>query len=802
MTRLQANVRTGLNGQHTISLNKAPATRNGDASLNNGIMKPRNSDIHTHVPVNGNGNGIESEFRIRCHGGIDQWKESVDHISERCDLSGLAKDSTKYQLASTGFGDISLIQQQTLMTVPADVYASLRELYTRRNSSLRSVILFAVHQMLKGFGNGSHTVTASISCEEDPRSRPSWEVIPTIVCHENRDGLSVVQAIHGIEADHASQKEADCVNCKAPGWMRVGLFDLLVVFVDADAMAYLPILDFPLSVVVQDNEANLQLAVHFDKSLFDEETIRNFTDALGILLAEAATGTDTPVADIELLSVEQKQQLEEWNNTDGEYPSSKRLHHLIEESVERCGSKVAVVCEQRELTYSELNAQANRLGRYLCSMGIRPEQLIGLFLDKSELLIITILGVWKSGAAYVPIDPTYPDDRVRFVLDDTKAQVVIASNRHTERLQKEIAGDRELWIIHLEPLLEFLAQDPSDRAAKNLDHLPLTSKQLAYVTYTSGTTGFPKGIFKEHTSVVNSITDLSARYGVAGQQHEAILLFSAYVFEPFVRQMLMALVNGHLLAIISDVEKYDADKLIPFVQRYGITYLNGTASVLQEYDFSDCPSLKRMILVGENLTDARYRALRRRFKHRILNEYGFTESAFVTALKVFDPDSSRTDTSLGKPVRNVKCYILNPALKRVPIGVTGELHIGGLGISRGYMNRPDLTPKRFIHNPFQTQREKKLGINGLMYKTGDLARWLPNGEVEYLGRADFQIKLRGIRIEPGEIESTLAMHPGVRTSLVVSRKLRRGNEETTSEHLVGYYVGGDVEVSETDLLAF
>jgi N-(5-amino-5-carboxypentanoyl)-L-cysteinyl-D-valine synthase len=656
--------------------------------------------------------------------------------------------------------------------------------------------------MLKGFGNGTHTITASLYREQNAQnSSPSWVVSPTIVTHENRDGWSVAQAVESIEAGRGSEKESVTTIDSGSSLVKMGLFDLLVSFVDEDD-AYIPCFDFPLAVIVRECDANLSLTLRFSSCLFNEETICNFTDALNILLAEAVIGRVTPVADIELLSAEQKQQLEVWNNTDGQYPSSKRLHHLIEEVVERHEDKIAVVCEERELTYGELNAQGNRLARYLCSLGILPEQLVALFLDKSERLIVSILGIWKSGAAYVPIDPTYPDERVRFVLDDTKAHAIIANNRHVERLQREVVGDRKVRIIPLEPLLAFLAQDSSKFPAHNLDDLPLKSQQLAYVTYTSGTTGFPKGILKQHTNVVNSITDLSARYGVAGEHHEAILLFSACVFEPFVRQTLMALANGHLLAVINDVEKYDADTLLPFIRRHRITYLNGTASVLQEYDFSDCPSLNRMILVGENLTEARYLALRQRFKNRILNEYGFTESAFVTALKIFEPESTRKDTSLGSPVRNVKCYILNPALKRVPIGATGELHIGGLGISNGYLNRPELTPYRFIPNPFQTDREKQLGINSLMYKTGDLARWLPNGEVAYLGRADFQIKLRGIRIEPGEIEATLALYPGVRTSLVVSKKLRNGPEETTNEHLVGYYVCDSASVSEADLLSF
>ncbi|KAL4756294.1 N-(5-amino-5-carboxypentanoyl)-L-cysteinyl-D-valine synthase [Aspergillus foveolatus] len=774
---------------------------NGRNVGDNGLVKACNDDVKA-----GNGNIDPSkghgDVQVCFPGGVEKWEAAVREIAERCDLSGIATDSTKYQLAVTGFSDGTDGYNEYSIPLPAEVLVALEEMCLARGISVRSVVLFAVHHMLKGFGGGSHTVTASIDVCGGPNDiETSYTISPSVVCHENKQGWTVMQDVESIEKmDRLRKQEMHPVKVGSC-LIKMGLLDIPVIFADANEFQG-PFADFPVAVVVREGGGRLQVALFSSESLFDRKTIVDLAEALNVLLAEAASGGTTPVLDLELLSAEQKQQLEEWNRTDGEYPKCKRLHHLIEEATQLHEEKVAVVYKGRQLTYGELNAQANRFAHYLRSIGILREQLVALFLEKTENLIVTILGIWKSGAAYVPIDPTYPDERVRFVLDDTKATVIIASNHLAERLQREIVGDRDLCIIHLEPCLSFIAQQPSTFPSDNLRDPYLNSKQLAYVTYTSGTTGFPKGIFKQHTNVVNSITDLSTRYGVTGDHHEAILLFSAYVFEPFVRQMLMALVNGHLLAMVDDAEKYDAEKLIPFICEHKITYLNGTASVLQEYDFSSCPSLKRMILVGENLTEARYLALRRRFKNRILSEYGFTESAFVTALKVFGPGSARNNTSLGRPVRNVKCYILNHSLKRVPIGATGELHIGGLGISKGYLNRPDLTPQRFIPNPFRTDLEKELGINELMYKTGDLARWLPNGEIEYLGRADFLIKLRGIRIEPGEIESTLAGYPGVRTSLVVSKRLRHGERETTNEHLVGYYVCDATSVSETDLLQF
>ena len=760
---------------------------NGQTPGSNGVRPHEDGDIQVCFP-----------------GGVEQWEATISQIAERCDLGGLAKNSTQYQLASTGFSDANDGWNFCAVPLPAKLHDTLAKLCLDRSISVRSAVLFAVHQMLKGFGGGSHTVTASIEVHNSViDTQSSCNVYPIVVCHERKQGWSVPQEVQSIEEmwTRLGQEYMRPIAASS-SLLKMKLLDIPVIFASADTNFHVPFGNFPLLVMVRGCKDGFQVALRFSERLFDQEMIVNLVDGLGILLAEAASGRSTPVADIELLSAEQRLQLEEWNNTDGEYADSKRLHHLIEEAVQRHEHKVATVYKGRELTYGQLNAQANRFAYYLRYIGIQPEQLVALFVEKTENLIVTILGIWKSGAAYVPIDPAYPDERVRFVLDDTKAKVVITSNQNAERLQREIIGDRDIRVIHLEPCLSLLVQEPSQFPIHNLEDLSLTSKQLAYVTYTSGTTGLPKGIFKQHTNVVNSITDLSDRYGVTGDHHESILLFSAYVFEPFVRQMLMALVNGHLLAIVDDAEKYDANKLIPFMREHKVTYLNGTASVLQEYDFSSCPSLKRMILVGENLTEARYLALRRGFKDQILNEYGFTESAFVTALNVFEPDATRKNTSLGRPVRNVKCYILNPSLKRVPIGATGELHIGGLGISKGYLNRPDLTQQRFIPNPFRTDRERELGTNKLMYKTGDLVRWLPSGEVEYLGRADFQIKLRGIRIEPGEIESTLAGYPGIRASLVVSKRLREGARETENEHLVGYYVCGDTSASESELIQF
>ncbi|KAK2763730.1 NRPS [Arachnomyces sp. PD_36] len=760
--------------------------------------------------ANGNENGVNGTANGAANGestakgssaqlpeSIESWVTRIDGLDGRCDLSGLARDATKYQIAFNDDEYMIQDRRERTLVIGDKFYPLLKASCKRHNMSVQCAILFSVHKMLLVFGNGNDTVVAAVGSmnNDDCSSHRPAHLTPTTVDHQQQQTLSCIEAVQNVEAAMVPViGHLDLNKTK-----KARLFDCVCSFTDPeeDTAQW----QTPISVIVRESENSLVLTMRFPGEMFAPAAIDGFLSVIDTLLHQIAENPVQVIEELDYLSLSQKQQLEQWNHTDGDYPSSKRLNQLVEEAVERTPDKVAVVYRDLKLTYRELNQSANRLAHHLVnSVGVHPEQFIGLFLDKSQLMIITILGIWKAGATYTPIDPAYPDERVRFALEDTQAKIVIANQCHTSRLVDEIVPNSGLSVVEIEPLLESLDADPST-PFENLT-LPFNSHQLAYVTYTSGTTGIPKGIFKEHHSVVNSITDLAERYEVQDKR-EAILLFSAYVFEPFVRQTLMALINSQLLAIIDDNEKLDLQKLPAFVERHGITYINGTASVLQEFDFSNCPTLQRMILVGEDLTETRYMELRRRFRHRIINEYGFTESAFVTALKIFNPDSERKDRSLGRPLRNVKCYVLNKNLKQTPIGATGELHIGGIGVSRGYMNREKLTRERFIPNPFQTEKEKQQGINSQMYKTGDLARWLPNGEVEYLGRNDFQVKLRGIRIEPGEIEAVLSLFPGIRTSVVVAKNIRNGEVRTEDKHLIGYFVTDEgQQIPEADVLTY
>ena len=730
------------------------------------------------------------------------------NINGRCDLNSLLAEDKKYQV---DLRSRYITQRRGDMNLKVGTIEKLRMFSGNNNVSCEALLLFAWHMVLNVFARGDQTVVL-ITDEQHHCSKPDKALgIPSIMD----------------QTEHRMKTCIEAAQCLEPGgWIsshgilnleeiNPGQFDSHLLFCGDAALTSRMI--HPITANLFPSECgDLELRLSYAKELFSPSTIAGFGDVLQTLINQVTAYPSMPVADLEFVSGRQRQMLELWNLTDGEYDRSARLNHLFERAVLRTPLSTAIVYKERSVSFEQLNIEANRLAHYLRrQLGVESEQVIALFLDKNELMIATVIAIWKSGACYSPIDPMYPDARIGFTLEDTGAKIILANQWHAERIRLASSHLHGITILQLEPTLERLRADSAHPTIN--PEFDLNSDQLAYITYTSGTTGVPKGIKKRHTNVVNSITDLADRYGVKDDR-EAIVLFSPYVFEPFARQTLIALLNSQTLVVVDDDEKMDPVTFPALMRRHGVTYLNGTASVLQEYDYTNCPDLKRLVLVGEDLTNTRYQMLRKKFKNVIINEYGyvflcpsssahngrFTESAFVTAIKIFETDDRRLNRSLGRPLRNVKCYVLGNNLKRIPIGSIGELFVGGQGVSEGYLNRPELTKERFLANPYQTPDERARGANSIIYRTGDLARLIPESrEIEYLGRNDFQIKLRGIRIEPGEIESVLVSYPGVKQSVVVATAAANRNEdrELCSQYLVGYWTGNQ-SIEESDLLTF
>nr|MBA3537963.1 amino acid adenylation domain-containing protein [Tatlockia sp.] len=487
------------------------------------------------------------------------------------------------------------------------------------------------------------------------------------------------------------------------------------------------------------------------------------------------------------------------------FPQGKTIIDLFEDQVQKTPEKTALVFENIKLSYKELNEKANQLANYLTNHHfVKPDDLIALLLDRSELTLIAILGVLKTGGAYVPLDFSYPPERIEYILDDTQVKMIIINENHLDKLMphlgyrdyehKSSLGKVDYIVIDSDKIIRDLAEhDKSNIITAD------TSANLAYVIYTSGTTGKPKGVMIEHKSVINTLHALNQVY----KQDEnskvplKITAFTSYAFDVSVSEFFVPLLNGNELHLLSNTLRKDILATAKYINDNQINYVYLPPVLLAQLPRIKYPTLKGLIYAGEpcDVETARYWSN----KTKLFNYYGPTEAAiYVTGLEIKKEEVHL----IGKPIANTTTYVLNVDKKPQPIGVIGELYIGGQGLAKGYLNQRELTEERFISNPFQTNEEKIQGINGRLYKTGDLVRWCPDGNLEYIGRNDFQVKIRGFRIELGEIENSLASYPDIKQAVVLVKNLSDFTDSPTcNKFLVGYYTAA-VKIDEHKILEY
>ena len=478
-----------------------------------------------------------------------------------------------------------------------------------------------------------------------------------------------------------------------------------------------------------------------------------------------------------LTDAERHKLLVEWNNTTREYPQNKCIHQLFEEQVKRTPDAIAVVFEGQQLTYLELNAKANQLAHYLQGIDIKkPEILVGICVERSIEMIVGVLGVLKAGGAYVPLDPAYPSERLAFMLQDSSVPVLLTESKLIEKLPPHSA-----YAICLDSDWAKIAFHSNENASSTV-----TPENLAYVIYTSGSTGKPKGVLLAHQGLCNLATAQIGLFEV--QPDSRILQFASFSFDASVWEVVMALVSGATLVLALRGSLMPGPALAGLLRDEAITMVILPPSILAVLPAEEFPALQTIIVGGEACSAdlvARWAPGRQFF-----NAYGPTEVTVCATVALCTDGSQKPP--IGRAIANTTIYILDTENQPVPIGVSGEIHIGGVGLARGYLNRPDLTNQKFIPNPFSDQPNSRL------YKTGDLARYLPDGNIEFIGRIDNQVKIRGFRIELGEIEAVLSQHPTVLETAIVARQ-----DVADRKYLAAYIVSRDASaISRSELRGF
>ncbi|BBH40643.1 McnC protein [Microcystis viridis NIES-102] len=521
----------------------------------------------------------------------------------------------------------------------------------------------------------------------------------------------------------------------------------------------------------------------YNRDLFDAETIVRMMTHFKTLLAAIVENPRQSLASLPLLTPEEEYQLlEVWNETKADYSYNKCIHQLIEEQAARTPDAVAVVFENQQLTYAELNSRANQLAHYLRSLGVETEVIVGLCVERSLDMIVALIGILKAGAAYLPLDPEYPQERLQFMLEDSQLPLLLTQSSLIDKLP-----NHQGQTVFLEEIWEKTAQYSQDNLTAKV-----TPSNLANVIYTSGSTGKPKGVMVEHKGLCNLAQAQIQTFGVYSQSR--VLQFVSLSFDVCISEILMALGSGSgsTLFLATKDSLMPGLPLIKRLSDYAITHISLPPSALAVLPLVELSTLKTIIVGGEACSSElikQWSAGRNFF-----NAYGPTEGSVCATIAKCTPFDEKI--TIGRPLPNVQIYILDPHLQPVPIGVAGELHIGGAGLARGYLNRPELTAEKFISNPFVsldpplTPLDKGGEQPSKLYKTGDLARYLPDGQIEYLGRIDNQVKVRGFRIELGEIEAVLGQHPLVQEAVVIARADQASDhdQDQLNTNLVAYLV--------------
>jgi len=534
--------------------------------------------------------------------------------------------------------------------------------------------------------------------------------------------------------------------------------------------------DITLEALEADGEISFEF--EYCTRLFKEDTMLRFAEHYINILKQITEDPEIKLINIDMLSEKEKSQiLVEFNNTNADYPKEKTIHQMFEEQAQNNPDRIALIFEGKQLTYSELNAKVNQLARILKEKGVERNSIVGIMEERSPEMMISIMGVLKAGGAYLPIDPTYPRERIQYMLNDSGTKLLLSQVRFSE-----MVSEFQVETIFTDEEQLYLG-DTSNPIHTN------TSTDLAYVIYTSGSTGKPKGVMIEHFSLINRLNWMQKKYPIG--EDDVILQKTPFTFDVSVWELFWWGIQGAKVCFLKPGGEKEPEEIIIAIEKHKVTTMHFVPSMLNTFleyiaerqELDRMKSLRQVFASGEALRVQQVikfnEILYERFTTQLHNLYGPTEAAIDVSYFDCLPEDDFISIPIGKPIDNIKLYVLNKSNKLQPIGVTGELYIAGDGLARGYLNKPDLTAEKFVASPF---------LNGeRMYRTGDLARWLPDGNIEYLGRMDYQVKVRGFRIELGEIESELLTHKMIQEAAVTVQEDNNGNK-----YLCAYLVSSRV----------
>ena len=546
--------------------------------------------------------------------------------------------------------------------------------------------------------------------------------------------------------------------------MTLDLRGLRVEAVEAD----LATTEFDLTLSLQDTGDAITGELHYATDLFDRDTVARFADCwqrlLRGLVDSAQTSAHTPVSALPLLDDAARQRLlVEWNATARDYPRDVCLHQLFEAQVARAPDAVALVCGDADITYAELQIQAETLAQRLRTHGVRPGRRVAICAERNVAMVAAVLATLKAGAAYVPLDPAYPPDRLAYQLGDAQVTLLLADAIGRDALRDVLDAESAPPVLRLDEATAISTQQGAENSDPSADEAKPCADDIAYIIYTSGSTGLPKGTLIPHRCATNMA--FAHRDLMTIGADSRVLQFASCAFDVCVAEIFSAFASGAALILPTPGRSLYGDGLIPHLREFAVSHALMPPALLSALPLEDIPSTLQTVVLGGEVPDGGL-IDRLLLSRRVINAYGPTEATVCATMHTW---TSGTEARvIGKPLPNVRVYILDAQRQLVPTGVIGEIHVGGAGVAAGYWNRPELSAERFLSDPFAD------AVDARMYATGDLGRWRSDGTIEFLGRNDFQVKVRGFRIELGEIETQMAAFPGVREAVVVARTDRPG----------------------------